>query len=160
MSFSVFGLILVILILIPSIIFGVKYSPIDTPANIDKTSNVFKIMEKIGQIGCIIVLLFLDVKVEASIKYYSFLVIIILLYVLYYYCWIRYVLNGRQYVFLGSKLLFIPIPLATIPSLIFFITGIFNNSIILVLLSIIFAISHIKISYDNYLEAKKEKSLN
>ena len=131
MSFSVFGLILVILILIPSIIFGIKFSPVDIPKNIDKTSNIFKVMEKIGQIGCIIVLLFLDVKFEATIKFYIFLVLVVFLYLLYYYCWVRYVLNGRQYIFLGNKLLFIPIPLATIPSLIFFITGLFNNSIIL-----------------------------
>lgn len=158
MQFSIIGLILVVFILLPSIVFSIKYSPVSIPKNIDNSPKIYGVMEKFGQIGCIASLIVYSINnIDLGSMYYNiFWSLVILSYIIYYYCWIRYVKKGREYIWLGKSFLFIPIPLAVLPSCIFILLSIISNSVILALFGIVFSVAHIKISYDNYIQAKKE----
>lgn len=153
MGFSIIGLIIGLAIILPSIIFMLRFPPKNVPNDINKVSNLFVVCERIGQICCLILLIFSDTNIDLS-KFNIWLFLVILFMVLYYYLWIRYVKRGRNYKWLGKSFLFIPVPLAVTPVCVFVFSAIVIKSIPLGIAAIILAIGHITISYNNYVQAK------
>lgn len=149
MGFSFFGLIIVILIIIPNIIYMLKFPPKNVPRNLIEPNIIYTILERTGQIGCLTLLVITpdNFQFKSSILLISLIMICI---VIYYGLWIRYIVKGQQYMYLWKPFYIIPIPLAILPIIIFLIVSILNKSILISLVTIIFAIGHITISLNNY----------
>ncbi|MGM9899742.1 MAG: hypothetical protein ACI32E_04075 [Bacilli bacterium] len=139
--FNVFGLIFIILIMVPNIIYAIRCKDgYDNKWN----NKVVMILEQIGRYGCII---FMIINIpntwfgwwsdEAFALYLIINSILVLSYII---IWI---------ICFNKNNLFKALSLSIIPSLTFIFSGIMSRSILLIIFSIIFAPTHIMISYKN-----------
>lgn len=148
MSFSLssIGFVLAIGLLLPNILFIIFVPPKNIPIKTKSTPWIFNFFERLGQIGCLFLLTITTNPVNVID---SWLILSFLFLLLYYLLWIRYVRNDREYRFLTKSFLFVPIPLAILPCCIFFTTAIWGHSIWLGIAAIVFAIGHLKVSWDS-----------
>lgn len=135
-----FGLIVMMIIMIPNIAYGVKNKSVES-----KYQN--KLMEAIEQVGRYGSMFFMIINLP--ILSYGFLfengktvyiVVISILAIFYCLIWIF---------FFRKETLPRAMLLAIIPTLIFVISGVFTQYYLLVLTGIIFGIGHITITYNN-----------
>ena len=139
--FNVFGLIFIVLIMIPNIIYANRCKDgYDNKWN----NKVVMILEQIGRYGCII---FMIINIPntwfgwwSDEAFALYLIIDSILVLSYIIIWI---------ICFNKNNLFKALSLSIIPSLIFIFSGIMSRSIILIIFSIIFAPTHIMISYKN-----------
>ena len=139
--FNVFGFIFVAVIMIPNIIFAIKCK--DGFEN--KWNNKFvETMEQIGRFSCFG---FMIINIpKTCLGWWSenglslYIIGNIVLVALYCLIW---------YVCFKKNTIFRALSLSIIPSIIFVFSGIMSGSILLILASIIFAPSHIMLSYKN-----------
>ena len=139
--FNVFGLIFIVLIMIPNIIYANSCKDgYDNKWN----NKVVMILEQIGRYGCII---FMIINIPntwfgwwSDEAFALYLIIDSILVLSYIIIWI---------ICFNKNNLFKALSLSIIPSLIFIFSGIMSRSIILIIFSIIFAPTHIMISYKN-----------
>ena len=137
---NVFGLIIIVLFLIPNIIYKVKVK------NYQKlnTNKFMKVLEQIGQYGCIFLMVFdfgMDELGFSSIE--ALLVYLfgnIILLILYWILWILYFIREAYW----KK-----ITLAVIGTCLFLLSGITMTYTLLIILGIIFGIGHIYIASKN-----------
>ena len=139
--FNIFGLIFIIIIMIPNIIFAIKCK--DGFQN--KWNN--KIVEILEQIGRYASFGFMIINIPGTwFGFWSdeafavYLIINIILVVAYCILWI---------VCWKKNNIFKALSLSIIPSVIFLFSGVMSRSILLVLSALIFAPCHIMISYKN-----------
>ena len=139
--FNVFGLIFVIAILIPNIIFAIKHK--DGFDN--KWNNKFvETMEQIGRFGCFG---FMIINIPGtwfgwwSDEVFEIYLLVDTILVLLY-CTIWIILFKKSSVFRA-------LALSIIPSILFLFSGIVSRSVLLIIMSVLFAPSHIVISYKN-----------
>lgn len=139
--FNLFGLIFIMIIMIPNIIFAIKYK--DGFEN--KWHNkAIEIFEQIGRFGCFG---FMIINIPST--YFGFLnntafaiYIIINTLLIIFYCVIWVILFNQNNTFKALSL-------SIIPSVIFLFSGIMSRSILLIVSALLFAPSHILISYKN-----------
>ena len=139
--FNIFGLIFMVFILIPNIVFAIKCKDGFINKKQNKTLEVF---EQIGRYGCFATMIvnipgthFGWWSDEAFAVYLIADIFLILLY-----CAIWIVCFKKNSVFKA-------LALSVIPSIIFLFSGIMSRSVLLIISSIIFAPCHIAISYKN-----------
>lgn len=139
--FNVFGLGFVIVILIPNILFAMKCK--EGFENTWKNKFV-EIIEQIGRFGC---LGFMIVNIPGTwLGWWSneaftvYLIVNMVLIVAYCVIWT---------VCFKKNTVFRALALSIIPSLLFLFSGIMSRSILLMIASVLFAPSHILISYKN-----------
>lgn len=139
--FNIFGFIFICIIMIPNVIFAIKCK--DGFEN--KWNNKF--VETIEQIGRFCCFGFMIINIPRTYfgwwSYEAFaiyLIINIILVILYCLIWI---------ICFKKNSVFKALALSIIPSIIFLFSGIMSRSILLIVSSIIFAPSHIMISYYN-----------
>ncbi len=142
MGFSVIGTLIAVLMIAPSIVIMFLFPP----KNLKKTDNnkkyePFSIIERTGQVGCVIILIFSGNDEEVVIN--PFFIVMLILMGAYFYCWIRYVKSERYYVNLYDDLFFIPIPLAILPVGVFAFCGLWLYNIWLIVACGVFALGHI-----------------
>ena len=150
--FNFYVLIFMIAIMIPNIIYAIKHK--ENFENIskwknDKFKNATEILEQIGRYGCFTFMIFNFpgtyfgwIFQKAFLIYLSVNIILIFIYCL---IWI---------ICFNSNTIFKSLSLSIIPSIIFLFSGILLQSVLLILSAIIFAPTHILISYKN---SDKEK---
>ena len=138
---NIYGLIFIVIIMIPNIIFAVKCK--DGFEN--KRSNKFvEITEQIGRFGCFGFMIinipktWLGWRSDEAFAVYLIVDAILVL----FYCAIWIVCFKKNSVFRALSL-------SVIPSILFLFSGIMSRSILLTVSSVIFAPSHIMISYRN-----------
>ena len=139
--FNVFGLVFIVVIMIPNTVFAVRCK--DGFEN--KWSNkAIEIIEQIGRFGCFVFMIF---NVPGTwLGWWSneafaiYLIIDALLITLYCAIWV---------ICWKKSSVFRALALSIIPSVIFLFSGVMSRSILLIITSIIFAPSHILISYKN-----------
>ena len=144
--FNPFGLVFIVIIMIPNIVFAVLCK--DGFENTYKNRAV-ETMEQVGRIGCFG---FMIINVPGTWfgwwtdeAFAMYLIVNALLIALYGILWIIYwKKNG----------IFRALALSIIPSVVFLISGIMSRSILLIVAALLFAPAHIFISYQN---AKGEK---
>ena len=137
---NIYGLLIVILIMIPNIIFMMKEKNFES-----KYSNkIVEIIEQIGRLGSIGLIVFniplLDYGywfVNGKILY---MFSITVLSILYCFVWFLYFKKAS----IEKAML-----LAIIPTIIFLLSGIIQGKVLLILSSILFGVSHIIITYYN-----------
>ena len=139
--FNIYGLIFIVIIMIPNIIFAVKCK--DGFEN--KRSNKFvEITEQIGRFGCFGFMIinipktWLGWRSDEAFALYLIVDAILVL----FYCAIWIVCFKKNSIFRALSL-------SIIPSILFLFSGIMSRSILLTVSSVLFAPSHIMISYRN-----------
>lgn len=139
--FNIFGFIFICIIMIPNVIFAIKCK--DGFEN--KWNNKF--VETIEQIGRFCCFGFMIINIPRTYfgwwsdeAFAIYLIINIILVILYCLKWI---------ICFKKNSVFKALALSIIPSIIFLFSGIMSRSILLIVSSIIFAPSHIMISYYN-----------
>lgn len=139
--FNLYGLGFIIIIMIPNIIFALKCK--DGFTN-KFTKKFILTLEQIGRFGCFIFMVFnipytvFGFKSDESFALY--LIVDSILVILYCLIWI---------ICFKKNSVFKSLALSIIPSIIFIFSGIISTSILLIIFSIVFAPTHILISYKN-----------
>lgn len=144
--FNIYGLIFMIIIMIPNIIFAVKCK--DGFEN--KWSNrAVEMLEQIGRYGCFGAMIFnVPFTVSGFLSDEAFAIYLIadsILIIAYWFIWI--ICFRRNSVFRALSL-------SVIPSVIFLFSGIISRSILLTIAAAVFAPCHILISYKNVMADK------
>ena len=139
--FNVFGLVFITVIMIPNIIFAVNHKDAFENRNQNKA---IEIIEQIGRFGCFGFMIFNIPSTWFgwwSDELFSiYLLVDALLIVLYLTLWI---------VCWSKNNVFRALALSIIPSVIFLFSGIMCRSLLLIISSLLFAPTHIFISYKN-----------
>ncbi len=138
---NIFGLIFIVVIMIPNIIFAIKCK--DGFAN--KWKNKFvEMIEQIGRFGCFG---FMIINIPGTwFGWWSdevfavYLIVNVILVILYCVIWI---------ICFKKNSIFRALALSIIPSILFLFSGIMSRSVLLIIAATIFAPSHITISYKN-----------
>lgn len=139
--FNIYGMIFIIVIMIPNIIFAFKCK---YGFNNKYNNKIIEIIEQIGRYGCFALMI-----INIPYTYYGwwfeqakliYLIIDILLVVLYCFIW---------FICWNKNTIFKALSLSIIPSFLFLFSGVMLGSILLIIFSILFSISHILISYKN-----------
>jgi len=143
LGFSYIGLIFLLMLIIPNIIWAMsKPKEYDT----GNEKKIFSVFERIGQILCTATLLFFydynptEFNLRTIWLFLSFAFMI-----LYEVYWIRYFRSSRTKYDFYRNLIAIPVPGATLPVVAFLLLGIYGKVIWLIISSIIFGIGHIGI---------------
>ncbi len=138
---NIYGLAFVMIIMIPNIIFAIR--------NKDGFDNLWvnkpvEAVEQIGRFGCFG---FMIVKIpgtwlgfRSEDAFVTYLIINVVLIVLYCIIWLLYFRVNR---------VFRALALSILPSILFLFSGVMSRSILLIAGAILFAPSHILISYKN-----------
>ena len=139
--FNVFGLLFIAAIMIPNIIFAVKHKDAFENRNQNKA---IEIIEQIGRFGCFGFMIF-NIPFTwfgwwSDESFSIYLIVDALLIVLYLTLWI---------VCWRKNNVFRALALSIIPSVIFLFSGIMCRSLLLIISSLLFAPTHIFISYKN-----------
>lgn len=145
MTFSLIGTLIAAAIFIPNIIF-VIFPPKNMPRVMNNTGFVFTLLERLGQIGCISMLVMLNGHYYANIWLYLMIFCI----VVYYGLWWRYIISGQEFAVAFKPLLFIPIPMAIFPILTFTLASLYGNILYMLIPVLMLAIGHIANSYYTY----------
>ena len=139
--FNIYGLIFIIVIMIPNIIFAIKCKD---GFNNKFNNKIIEMLEQIGRFGCFGLMI-----INIPQTYYGwwfenglliYLIVDILLVTLYCLVWI---------ICWKKNNVFKALSLSIIPSLLFLFSGIMLSSILLIIFSTLFSIAHILISYKN-----------
>ena len=138
---NIFGLIMIAVIMIPNIIFAIRYRE----GFENKWNNkIVTVAEQIGRFGCFA---FMIVNIPGTwFGWWSdetfaiYLIVDTILVILYCIIWIICFKNNS---------IFRALALSIIPSVLFLFSGIMSRSILLIIASILFAPSHILLSYKN-----------
>ena len=139
--FNVFGLVFIVVIMFPNIVFAVRCKDdFDNKWN----NKVIEMIEQIGRFGCIGFMIF-NVPGTwfgwwSSEAFVIYLIIDFLLISLYCAIW---------FIFWKKNNVFKALALSIIPSIIFLFSGVMSRSILLIIATILFAPAHILISYKN-----------
>lgn len=139
--FNVFGLVFIVVIMIPNIVFAVRCKDdFDNKWN----NKIIEMIEQIGRFTCIGFMIF-NVPGTwfgwwSNEAFAIYLIIDFLLISLYCTIW---------FIFWKKNNVFRALALSIIPSVIFLFSGVMSRSILLIIATILFAPAHILISYKN-----------
>lgn len=138
--FNVFGLILVVLILIPNIIYAVKFKDVKN----QWTNKFMNILEQIGRYSCMFFMVFNFGKAKFSfsstvdfIVYFLGNLVLLLVYLI---IWILFFIRQSSWKSMA---------LAIIPACVFFLCGITLRHVILIISAVIFAVGHVYVTVQN-----------
>ena len=139
--FNVFGLIFIVVIMIPIIVFAIKCKG----GFNNKWSNKYvEVIEQVGRFGCfgfmIINIPGTSFGWRSDEAFALYLIVDAILVMLYCSVWVIYFRRNS---------VFRALTLSIIPSILFLFSGIMNRSVLLIIASVLFAPSHIVISYKN-----------
>ena len=140
--FNVFGLIIVILLLIPNMLYF--YLNRNKPMVNKCKSKIINMAEQIGRYGSMALMVFNIGIFEFGFRTHEifalYLITNAILLLLYWMFWFFYIRRNN---------IVFPMLLAVIPSVIFILNGLLFRHWLLVLFGTIFAVSHIYITYQN-----------
>ena len=140
---NIFGLIIVLLILVPNIIYAIRVKDQENKCQ----NKIMNILEQIGRYGCMFLMVFnigvfeLGFISAATVLAYLFGNLILL--VSYLVIWVLY-FKKPEYLK--------QIALAVIPTSIFILSGITSLHILLIIFGIIFGVGHIYVTMQNRID--------
>lgn len=142
---NIFGVFFIVVIMIPNIIYAMKYK--DGFEN--KWNNkIVETVEQIGRFGCFGFMIFNIPNTwfgwRSDEAFAIYLIVNTILIILYCFIWI---------ICFEQNTIFRALALSIIPSIVFLFSGIMSRSILLIVSALLFAPTHIMISYKN---AKQE----
>jgi hypothetical protein len=141
-------LIITILVLSPNVFFGLK-KPVNKPSDLPKEPLALTIIENIGRYGVFIIPLFYAIDISGAIEIIAAAAMASML-ILFYACWIRYFRSSSDFKWMFLPFMKIPLPLATSPVIYFMLSSIILHSFPMLIFSLLLAIGHIPISWQQY----------
>lgn len=156
-GFSYIGLIWLIMLFIPNIIWT-KNKPKDYEKYVTKENKVLQILERIGEaaVSCC-VLIFSDFNINEISVWSIWLLISFMLMILYEINWIRYFKSNQTMQDFYSSICKIPVAGATLPVYAFFLLGLYGVNFPLMVSTIILGIGHIGIHRNHQKEVSERK---
>lgn len=149
-GFSYVGLVFMIMLLIPNLIWTKKQPQGYSAANENK---LFVVLERVGEVlTTCCVLIFSDFNLQGMSKWSLWLVAAFVLMVMYEVWWVRYFKSERKLADFYSSFLGVPVAGATLPVVAFFLLGIYGKVIWMIIACVILGIGHIGI----HLQHRKE----
>lgn len=139
--FNIYGLIFIVIIMIPNIVFALKCKE----GFVNKYNNKFvELFEQIGRFGSFIFMIFNIPKTYFGFYFNNGLILYLIVdsILVTLYCLIWAICFKKPSIFRALLL-------SIIPSILFLYSGIMIRSILLIIFSLIFALCHILISYKN-----------
>lgn len=139
--FNIYGLIFIVIIMIPNIVFALKCKE----GFVNKYNNKFvELFEQIGRFGSFIFMIFNIPKTYFGFYFNNGLILYLIVdsILVTLYCLIWAICFKKPSVFRALSL-------SIIPSILFLCSGVMIRSILLIIFSLIFAPCHILISYKN-----------
>ncbi len=137
---NLMGLILVVLLLIPNIVYAIKFKG----QNNKCTNKVMNILEQIGRYACMFLMVFnIGIAEFGFGSKEAFLIYLFgnpILMILYWLIWVLYFVNQTY-----PK----QIALAVIPTLLFLLSGLTMGHWLLVVFAVVFGVSHIYVTNKN-----------
>lgn len=154
-GFSYIGLIFLLMLIIPNIIWTKKQPQGYNPQNEKKVLLVF---ERAGQVlvTCT-ALVFSDFNFREWTNWSWWLVAAIILMMMYEFWWICYFRSNRTLSDFYSNFLFVPLAGATLPVLAFLLLGVYGKVIWMIIAVIILGIGHIGIHLQHHIEIVNSK---
>ncbi|MFT4004979.1 MAG: hypothetical protein QM683_04815 [Lacrimispora sp.] len=154
LGFSYIGLIFLLMLLIPNIIWT-KYQPKEY--DFRNENKVLLIFERIGQVlvSCA-VLIFTDFNLRPWSAWTLWLIAAVILMLLYEAWWIRYFKGPRSLNDFYSSFWGVPVAGATLPVIAFFLLGIYGKVVWLLIGTAVLGIGHIGIHLQHRTEIRHE----
>lgn len=147
MGFSIPGLIVAAIIFAPNLLM-LLFPPKEVPAGLKDAGIFYTVLERVGQIGCIVLLC---LAVDFSIFPVTVWVILLIACIaMYWGLWLRYVLRGQAFSLLFRPLGFLPIPMAVFPVLAFTFAAVAGRSLWMGIAAVLLGIGHLKNSWHTY----------
>ena len=143
MGFSVVGLLIAVAILLPNVLL-IAFPPRGRPLPSVSAGLVFTILERAGQLGCLVALVLAGEAFDG--RPVAFAIVISVFVAAYWGLWGRY-LRTRRAGLLFSPWLRIPIPMAVFPVLAFATAALWSLSPWLGLAALVLAIGHLANSW-------------
>ena len=135
-----YGLIIMMVIMIPNIIFSMKEKSFESKYN----NKLVEIIEQIGRFGSMGLMIFNISLLEFGYWFNNgkiiYMILISILSILYCFVWFLYFIEATM-----EKAML----LAIIPTVIFLLSGIIQGKVLLIITAILFGIGHIIITYNN-----------
>ncbi len=148
MGFSIIGLFISAVIFLPNLLF-IIFPPKNVPDGSKDAGVIFTVLERIGQVGCIVILVFSKDHYQ-NLRINTWFALMALCVILYYYLWITYVVKGQDFSLCFKPLGFLPIPMAVFPVLAFGFAAIWGKSFYLGIAVVLLAIGHFSNSWHTY----------
>jgi len=127
LGFSYVGLIYLLMLFIPNIIWS-KHQPITGGSQ--RENKILLAFERVGQVCCsVCVLIFSDFNLASISAWSIWLAVSFLLLILYEICWVRYFMNEPTTENFYRSFYGIPVPLASLPVIAFLLLGIYGKVI-------------------------------
>ncbi|MDE5909016.1 MAG: hypothetical protein K2H52_09820 [Lachnospiraceae bacterium] len=143
LGFSYIGLIFIIMLLVPNLIWTRKQPQGYSAENENK---ILVSLERMGEVlTTCCALLFSDFNLQEVSKWWLWLAMSFILMIMYEIWWIRYFKSERKLADFYSSFLGVPVAGATLPVLAFFLLGIYGKVIWMLIASVILGIGHIGI---------------
>lgn len=143
LGFSYVGLVFMIMLLIPNLIWTKKQPQGYSAANENK---LFVVLERVGEVlTTCCVLIFSDFNLQGMSKWSLWLAAAFVLMVMYEVWWVRYFKSERKLADFYSSFLGVPVAGATLPVIAFFLLGIYGKVIWMIIACVILGIGHIGI---------------
>ena len=156
-GFSYVGLIFLIMLMVPNIIWG-KNQPKDYEKYVKNENKILLLLERIGEVGnTCLALIFSDFNINTISSWSIILLTAFLAMVLYEIYWIRYFRSEKTMKDMYSSILGIPVAGATLPVIAFFLLGVYGKNIPLMISTIVLGIGHIGIHLNHKKEAEGGK---
>ena len=154
-GFSYIGLIFLLMLMIPNIIWS-KNKPKDYDKYAENENKILLIFERIGEISVsCISLIFSDFNINNLSVRSLFLIIAFLMMMLYEVYWIRYFKSEKTMNDMYSSIIGVPVAGATLPVLAFLLLGIYGKNLPLIISTVVLGIGHIGIHINHKKEADK-----
>ena len=155
-GFSYTGLIFLIMLMIPNIIWS-KNKPKDYDKYVKNENKVLLALERMGEVAVTcIVIIFKDFNINQISTWSIILLVAFLIMILYEIYWIGYFKSEKQMKDQYRSLLGIPVAGATLPVLSFLLIGVYGKNILLIVATIILGIGHIGIHLNHKKEAEEK----
>lgn len=143
LGFSYVGLVFMVMLLIPNLIWTKKQPQRYSAANENK---LFVVLERVGEVlTTCCVLIFSDFNLQGMSKWSLWLAAAFVLMVMYEVWWVRYFKSERKLADFYSSFLGVPVAGATLPVVAFFLLGIYGKVIWMLIACVILGIGHIGI---------------
>lgn len=149
-GFSYIGLIFLLMLMVPNLIWTKKQPQGYSAENEDK---VLLFLERIGQVlTTCCALVFSDFNLQKWSKWSIWFLVALVLMIFYEMWWIRYFRSDRTLLDFYSSFLGVPVAGATLPVCAFFLLGVYGKVVFMLIASTILGIGHIGI----HLQHRKE----
>lgn len=150
-GFSYIGLIFLVMLMVPNMIWT-QNQPLNYDNYVKNENKILALLERIGEVSVTVIALFFGNIDHFSISIW--LIVAFGLMIIYEMYWLRYFRSEKTMQDFYYDYLGIPVAGATLPVVAFFLLGIYGQSILLIISTIILGIGHIGIHLQHQKETK------